>query len=516
MNADSINHLQTSFMAAVAAVTVPEESKVDDRPFNLNQHKILSSTSSSLNHDHENSDPSTSTQTITNEKNLNLDLDLEAAAHSRPHTVHSTTTTTTNHESPHTSRIQHLEKETFDDFPEGGWEAWGVVFGAWCAMTASMGISNSMGFLQAWISTHQLAHHTEAEVSWIFSIFSFLLFFGGVQVGPIFDSYGVKWLLIPGCAGLVASMCILSVCEQYYQFMLGFAVLGGISCTLVFTPSVTIVGHWFYKRRGLATGICATGGAVGGVVFPLVLVRIMPRIGFGWSIRVIALIDLILCIAAVCLMKTRLPLVKSQKGALIDLRAFLDLRFTLTTIGVFLIEWALFVPLTYITAYALAHGVETTFAYQLLAILNAGSVIGRGVPGYLADQFGRFNVMIVTATVCALTCLVIWLPAENHLAPIILFALMFGFWSGTGICLTPVCISQICKTEDYGKRYGTCYFFVSFGVLTGIPIAGQIMEQQNGSYTGLICFSAASYLAGSMFFVAARVLSTGWKLNVIY
>lgn len=414
------------------------------------------------------------------------------------------------------ARVQYLEKETYSDFPEGGWEAWSVVFGAWCAMTASMGISNSIGYLQAWLSTHQLADKTEAQVSWIFSMFSFLLFFGGVQVGPVFDAYGVKWLLIPGCVGLVASLCILSVCTEYYQFMLGFSVLGGCSCTLVFTPSVTIIGHWFYKKRGLATGICASGGAVGGVVFPLVLIKIMPEIGYAWSIRVIALLDLVLCLIAICLMKTRLPLEKKAKGAQIDLRAFKDIRFALATAGVFLIEWALFVPLTYISSYALAHGVDQTFAYQLLAILNAGSVFGRAVPGYLADHFGRFNVMIVTATICALTCLVIWLPAQSHLGPIIFFALMFGFWSGTGICLTPVCISQICKTEDYGKRYGTCYCIVSFGVLTGTPIAGEILNRQGGNFSGLICFSAVAYLAGAFCFTLARVVSTGWKVKVIY
>ncbi|KAF5102875.1 hypothetical protein D0Z00_000133 [Geotrichum galactomycetum] len=411
----------------------------------------------------------------------------------------------------------YLEKETYNDFPEGGVKAWSVVFGAWCAMTASMGISNSIGFLQAWLATHQLADYTEAQISWIFSLFSFLLFFGGVQVGPIFDSYGIMVLLIPGCIGIVVSLVILSVCTQYYQFILGFAILGGLSCTMVFTPSVTIVGHWFYKKRGLATGIAASGGAVGGVIFPLVLIEIMPKIGYGWSIRVIALINVVLCLIAVALMRTRLPLEKSKKGALIDLKAFKDVRFGLTTFGVFLAEWALFIPLNYITSYALSKGLNEKFSYQMLAILNAGSVLGRCLPGYMSDVFGRFNVMIITATLCAITCLAIWLPAQTHLGPIVLFAFTFGLCSGTSICLTPVCISQICKTEDYGKRYGTCYSVVSFGVLTGMPIAGEILNRQGGSnFTGLICFSAASYIASAAMFFGARVYSTGWKLRAIY
>ena len=135
----------------------------------------------------------------------------------------------------------------------------------------------------------------------------------------------------------------------------------------------------------------------------------------------------------------------------------------------------------------------------------------------MSDVFGRFNVMIVTAAMCAITCLAIWLPSQDHLGPIVLFAFVFGLCSGTGICLTPVCISQICKTEDYGKRYGTCYSVVSIGVLTGMPIAGEILNRQGGSnFTGLICFSAASYIASAAMFFGARVYSTGWKLRAIY
>lgn len=56
----------------------------------------------------------------------------------------------------------------------------------------------------------------------------------------------------------------------------------------------------------------------------------------------------------------------------------------LTTLSVFFIEWGLFVPITYISSYALSHGISTKLSYQLLAVLNAGSFFGRLLPGYLA------------------------------------------------------------------------------------------------------------------------------------
>ncbi|KAI9729218.1 MAG: hypothetical protein M1834_007010 [Cirrosporium novae-zelandiae] len=345
------------------------------------------------------------------------------------------------------------------DFPDGGWEAWGVALGAWCALVPTFGLLNTIGILQAWLSTHQLEGSSEARVGWIFSIFTFFFYFGGVQVGPIFDAYGLKYVIIPGCIGLVASIMILSVAQEYYQFILGFGILGGISASMIFTPSVAAVGHWFLKRRALATGLAATAGSFGGIIFPVLVLMLAPKIGFGWAIRAMGLICAVFCILAVVLLKTRLP-PNTKGGATIDLSALKDARFAFTTMGIFLVELAIFVPITYLTSYGLSKNMGERLAYLLIAILSGGSVLGRSIPGYIADRWGRFNVMIITTFACAALMLILWLMAGANLVAIIMFAVLFGFWSGSGISLTPVCVAQICKTEDYGKRYGTTYVII--------------------------------------------------------
>ncbi|KAA8904447.1 hypothetical protein TRICI_005497 [Trichomonascus ciferrii] len=314
------------------------------------------------------------------------------------------------------------------DFPEGGWRAWGVVFGSWCAMTTSFGFINAAGFIQAWLNEHQLRHKGESQVSWIFSVYLFLFFFGGVQVGPVFDAYGLKFVIIPGSIGIILSIFFLSLANEYYQFMLGFGILGGISSSMVFTPSIAAVGHWFYRRRGWATGIAATGGAVGGFVFPLAMNKMVDDLGFAWTIRVIGFVVMGLCMGGILTLRTRLPMNKAAGGS-IDLRAFRDTRFLLACMGTFMIEWGIFVPLNYITTYGLSQGFAPGLAYNLPAYLNIGSVFGRCLPGYMADRFGRYNVMIFTATITSIFCLALWLPAGDNQAAVIAFAVLFGFWS---------------------------------------------------------------------------------------
>ena len=93
-----------------------------------------------------------------------------------------------------------------EPYPEGGWRAYSVVFGSFCGMLAGFGLLNTIGTYQAYVGTHQLAHYSESEVGWIFGLYAFLSFFCGVQIGPVFDAQGPRWLVFAGSVFLVGGM----------------------------------------------------------------------------------------------------------------------------------------------------------------------------------------------------------------------------------------------------------------------------------------------------------------------
>ncbi|KAH8900233.1 MFS general substrate transporter [Thozetella sp. PMI_491] len=400
-----------------------------------------------------------------------------------------------------------------EDYPEGGLRAWSVVLGAWCAMIPSMGFLNTLAVLEAVISVDELPGLSKSTTGWIFSCYGFFLYFCGAQLGPIFDAHDIKFLVIPGSVGMIISIMCLSVSREFWHYLLSFGVLGGISASLLFTPSISAIGHWFEKRRGLATGAACTAGGLGGVAYTLIILYLAPQIGFAWCIRIIGFISVLLSTLACFLLRKRLPPNK-RAGASIDLKALSDVKYGATTFAVFLVEFAVFIPYTYISLYAIHAGIETQTAYRLNALLNAGAIPGRVLPGYLADRFGTFNVMCITAFTCATLVLALWLTAEGHEAAVTAFAILYGFWSGTAISMVPVCVGQVCRAEDYGKRNGTTYFVVSFGVLIGIPVAGAVLGASDGSYQGLIIFAGAMYAASVLAFIVARGLAGGWDIRV--
>jgi len=100
------------------------------------------------------------------------------------------------------------------DFPEGGAQGWLVVFGSFCAMFSLYGLINSAAVFESYFAANQLKHHTPSEIGWIFSLYLFIVFFVGVQVGPIFDRFGSRMLVAVGSLLIILSLLLLSWCES--------------------------------------------------------------------------------------------------------------------------------------------------------------------------------------------------------------------------------------------------------------------------------------------------------------
>lgn len=108
-----------------------------------------------------------------------------------------------------------------ESFPEGGVQGWLVVFGAFCAMISVFGLINTAAVFESWFSTHQLIEYNPSQIGWIFSLYLFFVFFVGIQVGPVFDAFGPRILVMVGSVLMVASLLLLGFCEGMFQPRLG-------------------------------------------------------------------------------------------------------------------------------------------------------------------------------------------------------------------------------------------------------------------------------------------------------
>lgn len=104
----------------------------------------------------------------------------------------------------------------------------------------------------------------------------------------------IKYLYFFSGIGTSGALLLLSVSKPtvLWQPFLIQGVLLGLAIAFGAQPAIVVCGQHFYRRRALAMGIVAAAGSVGGVCFPLIFSRLMPMIGYAWTLRVVAFVIL--------------------------------------------------------------------------------------------------------------------------------------------------------------------------------------------------------------------------------
>lgn len=225
------------------------------------------------------------------------------------------------------------ETEPEDVYPEGNLSSWLVVFGAFFLLMLSYGIMTSLGAFQSHWATHQLSNYSARDIGWITGLFVFMGFMLGVQVGPLFDRYGPRYIVLVGSACHVTGFFLLAECKVYWQFLLCFGVFTGGSAALLSTSALSVVPQYFHRRAGLAMGFAMVGAGLGGVIFPFILRAGWSRYGWKWGTRIFAFLILACCVPPILFVKSRTP--KGTARGTVDLTCFMDSRFTYLTLGLF-------------------------------------------------------------------------------------------------------------------------------------------------------------------------------------
>ncbi|TDZ67832.1 MFS transporter asaE [Colletotrichum trifolii] len=396
-----------------------------------------------------------------------------------------------------------------DGFPEGGKDAWIVLFGTWCVLFCTFGLGNSIGVFQTYYVNHALRQYSSSTVSWITSFMQWTLNFMPIVWGFAFDKYGPRWILFGGTITYVFGMMMVSLSREYYQFFLAQSIVCPIGASAVTSASMSCLVTWFHRRRATAFGVMMSGSSFGGIILPIMIPKMIDTVGFPWAMRAVGFMFLFLLTIANCTVRSRL---KPEKRP-VDMKEYFDgIReptMMSTVFGLFLVFWGLFLPYNFVILQARAQGMDSELVIYLLPIMHAVGIVGRVVPGLLADKIGRYNIMIIIATLTGIACLALWIPIKND-AGILVFTAAFGFLSSGLTSIGPTLVAQISDIREIGARTGTAFAFQSFGALTGSPIASAIVDARGGDYLGLQLFCGFSIFASAGVFASARYFQVGW------
>jgi MFS family permease len=152
----------------------------------------------------------------------------------------------------------------------------------------SFGYSNSYAFFESYY-TGKLGL-SAATISWPGSIQICLALLIGTLSGRACDAGYLRCTLAIGFALQLVSIFSTSFCSQYWQILLAQGIGQGLGNGISYTPAVSTAATYFLKRRAFAIALISCGNATGGVLFPLLAQQLIPRIGFGWTARIMGFV----------------------------------------------------------------------------------------------------------------------------------------------------------------------------------------------------------------------------------
>jgi MFS transporter, MCT family, aspergillic acid transporter len=291
----------------------------------------------------------------------------------------------------------------------------------------------------------------------------YVFFTTGLVVGALHDRYGPHVFLAIGTVLHVLGIMMISLAEEYYQFILAQGVCSALGMACIFFPSMTDMMNFFSKKRALAVGIGASGGGIGGVIFPLIHREMIESAGFGWTTRTIGFLVLLLAIVANLASRSRFPPGTRKKPKPNFAAVLHDTTYMLCNAAGAIAFAALWVVMTFVVTTAIARGVDPRWAFYLVPILNGGGVLGRLLCGAAGLRLGMMNVYIIITFFALIFITCIWIPTSGQGAAIV-FAVLYGFCSGGILSMGIAVVASVSQHDqnNMGLRLGLLFSGMAF------------------------------------------------------
>lgn len=291
----------------------------------------------------------------------------------------------------------------------------------------------------------------------LYAIASSAFYFLGPATGSLGDRLGPQALTALGAVlmggGLAITAFVTDLSVAYVTYGLGVAV--GAACAYI--PTFAVLGSWFDRSRTRALSIAAAGTGVGMLALPPLCAVIIQH--HGWRAAVLALAGISGATLAVCASLMRAaPLTRAGPseplGQIVRSPVFLRI-YASWVFGTI----ALFVPLIFLPAFAVARSADPVAASWLISIIGGASVLGRLGIGYVG---GASTLLLYKGSILAMAAsYVLWLLLPGF-GLLIVFSGLLGIAYGVRIALVAPVLIELFGARHLGGLLGT--FFTATGI----------------------------------------------------
>jgi MFS family permease len=356
-----------------------------------------------------------------------------------------------------------------------------VVFGACLVQFTIIGLLFSYGlFFKVF----------EAEFGWsrtLLSSCSSLAFLVmgilAMPAGRLSDKFGPRPVLAVTGVVFGLGFAMLSQISQAWQLFAIFGVFIGLGLSTHDVVTLSTIGRWFERRRGMMTGVVKVGTAAGQIVGPPITAILI--LSFGWRIAVIilGLSSVVLLLIAAFSMKNPPQLAGPEADVTQSGMTFSQARRTRIFWTMCLIQLLFFPSVSTVPLHLAVHGMDLGMtaakAATLLSVIGGASIAGRLSIGALVDKIGGRNCYAICFAFLILSLLAL-MNITSHL-PLFLVVAFYGFGHGGFFTLVAPSVGEYFGMRAHGAIFGTVLFFGTIGGAIAPVLAGLSFDS-TGSY----------------------------------
>lgn len=283
-------------------------------------------------------------------------------------------------------------------------------------------------FLSYYLSASEFPEATPLEYAFIGGLITATALITGPLASAITNRFGMNVTLLCGVAFETAALVGASFCKQTWHLFLSQGVCFGLGLGLQYLSTVGIIPQWFLRRRGLASGIAASGSGTGGLIYSLAVQTMIQKYGISWSYRILAIVQFFVNTVCGLLIRDRNKDVGTtpimfQLGLFTQWQYWCFLLWgTLNVMGFTSVLFSL-------DDFSRTIGLKAQQGSIITAALNIGQIIGRPGMGKISDVIGPLNMAALMSFVTTILCFLMW-PFVTSYGAVIAFAVLTGIFFG--------------------------------------------------------------------------------------
>ncbi len=358
---------------------------------------------------------------------------------------------------------------------------------------------------------------TKAMTSGAFSLASMMNGLLTVAVGGLTDKFGPRMVMTVCGLLLGLGFMLMSQISDVFHLYLFYGIFVGAGMSGSFIPLTSTVTRWFFKRRGLMTGIVVAGSGIGALIGPPVASRLIPIYGWRMSYVILGGITLLVVVLSAQFIKRdptqvgQVPYGENQIEQVgLNLRveglslreAVYSPQFWIFFTTGFCYGYCVFAIMVHITPHAIESGISAVRAANILATIGGLGILGKVLLGRVSDIVGNRRTLILgfilmsVALICLVPAKIAWM--------LFLIAGVFGFAYGSIAVSHSPLVAELFGLRSHGLIFGVFGISVSWGGAMGPLLTGYLFDVTN-SYRMAFLLCAVISLMGILFAAFLRI-----------